>query len=243
MSPIFGSSRRTFLAATGATLVGAGAALAAPAKERLWPAKKHGPDDDVSPTEDLMREHGVLRRVLLVYEELIRRIDLRRDWRVDLLANSAAIIRNFIEDYHERDEEQYLFPRFKKGTPLGALVAVLTEQHQVGRRLTDQLIAVARLSTMATNDGQVQARTCMQQFIHMYEPHAAREDTVLFPAFRALASAKELDELQVLFEKKEDELPHGGFEKVLGDVGAIEHELGIDDLASMTPTLPPAPRK
>ncbi len=114
-------------------------------------------------------------------------------------------------------------------------MAVLAAQHAVGRRLTDSLIDVARPSQLGTNDGQQRARSCMQQFVHMYEPHAAREDTVLFPAFRALISAKELDELQDLFEKKEDSLPHGGFEKMIVAVAAIEHELGIDDLAKMTP--------
>ena len=32
-----------------------------------------GPEEEVSPNEDLMREHGVLDRVLLVYEEAMRR--------------------------------------------------------------------------------------------------------------------------------------------------------------------------
>ena len=36
-------------------------------------------------------------------------------------------------------------------------------------------------------------------FVRMYEPHEAREDTVVFPAFRALLSADELDELASTF--------------------------------------------
>ena len=35
------------------------------------------PDEDVSAVEDLMREHGVLRRILLVYEECLRRIETK----------------------------------------------------------------------------------------------------------------------------------------------------------------------
>src|SRR5437870_5015742 len=30
------------------------------------------PEEDVSPAEDLMREHGVLKRVMLVYDEVLR---------------------------------------------------------------------------------------------------------------------------------------------------------------------------
>ena len=36
-------------------------------------------EEEVSPPEDLMREHGILKRVLLVYEEAIRRIDTNQD--------------------------------------------------------------------------------------------------------------------------------------------------------------------
>jgi len=46
----------------------------------------------------------------------------------------------------------------------------------------------------------------MRQFIRMYNPHEAREDTVLFPAFRGIVSAHEFDSLGEDFEKKEDEL-------------------------------------
>ena len=46
----------------------------------LWPAlaagKKPKKEElEVSPGEDLMREHGVLNRVLLIYEEISRRLD------------------------------------------------------------------------------------------------------------------------------------------------------------------------
>ena len=36
-------------------------------------------EGDIGPTEDLMREHGVLRRVLLIYEEGLRRIAAHQD--------------------------------------------------------------------------------------------------------------------------------------------------------------------
>src|SRR5205814_10273226 len=36
---------------------------------------------EVGPPEDLMREHGVLKRVLLIYGEVLRRIDAKQDFR------------------------------------------------------------------------------------------------------------------------------------------------------------------
>jgi hemerythrin-like domain-containing protein len=76
----------------------------------------------------------------------------------------------------------------------------------------------------------------MHQFIRMYNPHEAREDTVLFPAFRKLVSAHEYDALGEDFENKEHELfGEDGFEKMVGRVSRIEKQLGIYDLAQFTP--------
>jgi hypothetical protein len=69
----------------------------------------------------------------------------------------------------------------------------------------------------------------------MYEPHAAREDTVLFPAFAALVGERQLHELQETFEQKEKALPGGDFEQMVTEVAKIEATLGIGDLAAFTP--------
>jgi hypothetical protein len=70
-------------------------------------------EDDITPTEDLMREHGLLKRVLLVYWEALRRLESKQEFSPDTLKEAAGIIRSFIEDYHEKLEVDYLFPRFR----------------------------------------------------------------------------------------------------------------------------------
>jgi hemerythrin-like domain-containing protein len=75
----------------------------------------------------------------------------------------------------------------------------------------------------------------MQLFIRMYQPHAAREDTVLFPAFKRLVSPKEYDALGDEFEKKEQDLFGGdGFEKNVDLVAGLEKQMGVYDLAQFT---------
>ncbi|MGA8689464.1 MAG: hypothetical protein WB662_06030, partial [Methyloceanibacter sp.] len=49
----------------------------------------------------------------------------------------AKIVREFIEDYHEKQEEDYVFPRFKKAGKMDLLIGILLNQHQAGRRVTD----------------------------------------------------------------------------------------------------------
>jgi hypothetical protein len=96
-----------------------------------------------------MREHGVLKRILLIYGEAIRRIDNNEDLPPEPLADSAKIIRQFVEDYHEKLEEDFLFPRFEKANKLVDLVGVLLHQHQAGRRLTDITIHFATSRALA----------------------------------------------------------------------------------------------
>jgi hemerythrin-like domain-containing protein len=188
---------------------------------------------EVSPTEDLMREHGLLNRVLLIYEESARRLSGKGDLDPRLLADAAGIIKNFIENYHEKLEEDYLFPRFEKAGKLTDLVAVLRQQHQAGRQVTSQ---IQQLATAKTAGDRQKLTTAIAAFIRMYRPHEAREDTVLFPALHEIVSAHEFDALGDDFEKKEHELfGKEGFEGMVVKVGELEKQLGIFDLAKFTP--------
>jgi len=193
-------------------------------------------EDEVSPAEDLMREHGVLKRVLLVYGEAVRRIEAGQELPPDPVADAARVVRSFVEDYHERLEEEYLFPRFRKANTLVELVDVLARQHEAGRRVTDVTMRYCKPGSLRSADERGQLAESMRQFIRMYNPHEAREDTVLFPAFRKIVSGNEYDALGEDFEKKEHELfGEDGFEKMVDRVAGIEKALGIYDLAQFTP--------
>jgi hemerythrin-like domain-containing protein len=193
-------------------------------------------DEGVAPPEDLMREHGVLKRVLLVYEEAIRRIDARQDLPPAAIHDSADIIRRFIEDYHEKLEEDHLFPRFEKANKLVDLTRVLRTQHEAGRRLTARITQLATLQGLKNAADATRLKQAMRQFVRMYSPHEAREDTVLFPELRNIVSRHEFAALGEDFEKKEHELfGEGGFEKMVDRVAAIEKTLGLYDLAQFTP--------
>jgi hemerythrin-like domain-containing protein len=228
--------RRTFLRISGVAGGGLWVPVRAVAQER---GRGRGPEheeEDVAPPEDLMREHGVLKRVMLVYEEAIRRIDSKQDLSPDAVRNSAGIIRTFIEDYHEKLEEDYLFPRFEKANRLTELTHVLRAQHQAGRRVTEQITRLATARTLKDQRATATLRDALHQFVRMYGPHEAREDTVLFPALRTIVSKQEFAALGEEFEKKEHALfGDDGFEKMVDRVASIEKSLGIYELAQFTP--------
>ncbi len=204
----------------------------------LFAAEPKKEEGEVSPAEDLMREHGVLKRVLLVYGEAIRRIETNEDLPPETVMDSAKIIRNFIEDYHEKLEEDFLFPRFKKAGKLVDLVDVLLQQHQGGRKVTDITMQFATDQALKNSDERRKLADSLRQFIRMYNPHEAREDTILFPEFRKIVSKNEYDSLGEDFEKKEHELfGEDGFERMVDKVAGIEKKLGIYDLAQFTPNV------
>src|SRR6184192_2836467 len=183
-----------------------------------------------------MREHGVLKRILLVYGEALRRMDANEDLSPEPLAGSAKIIREFAEDYHEKLEENFLFPRFKKAGKLVDLVDVLLQQHQGRRKVTDITMQFATDQALKNSDERRKLADSLRQFIRMYNPHEAREDTILFPEFRKIVSKNEYDSLGEDFEKKEHELfGEDGFEKMVDKVAGIEKKLGVYDLAQFTP--------
>jgi hemerythrin-like domain-containing protein len=222
--------RRSFLAGTSAlitaSMVQPLSSLAAQAKG----AKKQEEEEDVSTNEDLMREHGVLNRVLLIYGEAIRRIEGKEKFDTGVITKSAGLIKSFIEDYHEKLEENHLFPRFEKAGKLVDLVKTLRAQHAAGRNVTDSILA-------SVKGGDLQATsTSLAAFVRMYRPHEAREDTVLFPALHEIVSRHEYDALGEQFEAIERKTFGGdGFDMAVDQVTALEKQLGIYDLAQFTP--------
>lgn len=201
--------------------------------------EKEEEDDEeaqkVSPPEDLMQEHGLLNRILLIYDFCKMRLHDKDDFPKETLVNAANIIRTFVEDYHEKQEENYLFPRFRKANQLTGLVQVLLQQHHTGRLLTDQIISLSKSMNPSDTENQQLIRS-LTDFNNMYRPHEAREDTILFPAFRKIVSRHEYDALGEEFEKNEHKLfGQAGFEGMVEQVEAIEKTLGIYELAQFTP--------
>ncbi|GAA4633125.1 hemerythrin domain-containing protein [Actinoallomurus vinaceus] len=194
------------------------------------------PAEEVPPTEDLMREHGVLKRVLLIYEEAERRLQHGRDLPPEALRESADIIRTFIEQYHEKLEENYVFPRLRKAGRLVDTVAVLTTQHEMGRILTRRILAGATAQGLADEHTRERVVNAMRSFDRMYAPHEAREDTVVFPTFRDIMPAREFAEMGERFEDEEHRrFGAAGFTGVVDRVAGIERKLDIYQLSKFTP--------
>jgi hemerythrin-like domain-containing protein len=237
MSQLTTSRRRLVLAAGSLSAGLVGVALAgAEIHEEVAEA-------EVTANEDLMREHGIIRRALFVYTAAGARA--RHDPSsipLPSLLDTAKLFREFAEDYHERGlEETHIFPvvRLLK-TPVAQLPDVLLAQHQRGREITDYIHKVAAGRAFAASEAERFAAT-LDAFVTMYGPHAAREDTVLFPAWKAALGGKRYDEMGDQFEELEQRMfGHDGFDDALDRIVKIEAAFGLSDLAVVTAPPPPA---
>jgi hemerythrin-like domain-containing protein len=198
--------------------------------------------EEVTASEDLMREHGVLRRALLVYAEAAVR--LRRNPGAvppDALQNTAKLFRTFGEDYHEKKlEEAFIFPAVKAaGGPAAAYPDVLIVQHERGREITDYILSVTQRVKLGANAAPLAA--VLEAFARMYQHHAAREDTIIFPAWKATVTDKQYDELSDRFEEIEhQQFGMDGFEDAVKQISEIETSLGLADIAQFTAPPPPS---
>ena len=191
----------------------------------------------VSPAEYLMREHSVLNRVLLIYDHHLQLLAAKKPFDGSVLANAADIVLHFVEEYHEKLEEDYLFPRFRKVKKLLNLVDTLQAQHKAGRELTAHIRELSGLASFkyVSSDSE-KLEDVLTSFLRMYRPHESREDTVLFPAFRSIISPREYAALGDEFEKRETRLlGSDGFFHVVDRVTTLEKRLGIYELAQFTP--------
>jgi hemerythrin-like domain-containing protein len=196
--------------------------------------KKAGADEAAAPPEQLMRGHAILARVLLIYENGVRRAGQGEDIDPAVFTRAAEITKRFIHDHQEKVEEELVFAQFKKAGRMVELVGVLASQHGAGAKLTDKILAAA---PQARNKEPREAMgRDVQALCAMYRPHMAREATDVFPTLRHLVTADEYAEIADEMMKRERQaVGADGFEKVAKQVAEVEQVIGIQDIGVFTP--------
>jgi len=229
MDITLGTRRRWLLGTAGALL------LATPAlAQQATPSKIKATEGGITATERLMRDSGLLLRLLAIYEAGGRRLGGGEDIEPIIFTQAAETMRDFVHDYHEKQEETQVFPRFKKAGRMVELIDVMQAQHASGQRLTARILELAPKS--ATKNERQAMIEAMQAASVLYRPHVARELTDVWPTLRTLLTPNEFDELSATLEKDETEkLGKDGFDKVAKKVEALEKRIGINDISQFTP--------
>ncbi len=227
-------SRRNFLVKSGILI----AATSLFGTACSGAGEKEKKEREVPPTEDLMREHGVLGRIMLIYDEIGIRLKQGEEFPLPVLAEASLIIRQFMQDYHEKNEQFHLFNRISNAGKLVELVAILYQQHLAGRKLIDTVSILSTEGNLRNPSVRLRLAELLNTFNQVYRRHAAWEDTVLFPVFRSIISPKDFAAVGEAFEKEEEKLfGPDGFEKIVGQVAECEKKLAIYDLKQFIPKL------
>jgi hemerythrin-like domain-containing protein len=229
MDITLGTRRRWLIGTAGALLV-ATPALA----QQGTPTKTKATEGGITATERLMRDSGVLLRILSIYEAGGRRIGGGEDIEPAIFTQAAETMRDFVHAYHEKQEEAQVFSRFKKAGRMVELVDTMQAQHAAGQKLTERILELAPKS--ATKNERQAMIEAMQASIVLYRPYVARELTDVLPTLRTLVTPNEFDELSAALEKDETEkFGKDGFDKMAKKVEALEKRIGINDLSQFTP--------
>jgi len=196
--------------------------------------------EEIPPTEDLMREHGILKRILLIYNDVVRRLIGQNPYDPQtiqaVLYHTASISHRFIEEYHQKLEEDYVFPEFLRANKHVDLVQVLQTQHQAAEHITKQILNFSATFNTCHFQHRYYIAHLLSLYIRMYEPHEAREDTVLFPALRDVVGPEEFKQMGEKFEEIEHErFGEEGFQRFVNQIAEIEKVLGIYELSQFTP--------
>jgi hemerythrin-like domain-containing protein len=188
-----------------------------------------------SPAESLMRDHGAVVRLLLIYDECARRLEAPGELRPDVVPSTARIVRTFVHGFHEQVEESFVFPRFEQALSHVDLVRSLKEQHAVGRRVTAAIEQMTTSGPVQKKDERKRLSALLRGFTRMARPHHAREDTVLFPDLRTLLAPPDLEATAAQIDQRSIELlGDGAFDKMLVEIDQLELALDIHDLSQLT---------
>src|SRR5690348_9512355 len=152
-------ARRSLIVAAPPLLAAGAAALAA--GKRTPKTKPKAEEKATGAVEDLMREHGILRRCILAWRESAGRLRIEpEDVDASALNDTAKLFRSFGEDYHEKKlEEVHIFPRVRRAVAgAEASVSVLLAQHARGREITDYILSVTGGAHVPAGDTEMLAR-------------------------------------------------------------------------------------
>jgi len=183
--------------------------------------------------ESLMRGHGLLTRSLIVSDLIKQRIAKGQETDPALVLDTASIFRNYLQEFHDKAEEKFLYASMETNNVCFAAIQELKVQHGTGLELTRRITNLAKAGKM-----NAELAGYLGDFVKMYTHHAAYEDTIVFPAFEGMEKRNDLAEISASFDQEEKRvLGRNGFNDFLNLVAKVEKKLGIYELSSSTPQL------
>jgi hemerythrin-like domain-containing protein len=205
------------------------------------PLKEKGEEleeEESSPTEDLMREHGVVERILLIYQRILEKAITGQEIDISAINRASQMVDMYVSNHHEKDEEEYIFPKFREANYIVEIVDTLENQHDVARELNRQIMDLSSQGADISQEDLVRLLDRCGMYINMYLPHISRENTIVFPTFFDIVSNEYIQDIKEKMEDEEEQaLGDTGFRGLVGRVSEIEKQVGCHDLEQYTANL------
>ena len=178
-------------------------------------------------TEILMEEHRAIERVLCSLERASTRLSRGEDVYLRFFSGCSAFFKGFVDSYHHKKEEQFLFPALvQNGLPKDTgPVAIMLAEHAQGRHLA-QLLGTATLKLQAGDERRrEQVILSATDYIKLFRQHIYKEEFLLSPLAERVIPVEQQANLGQSFERMQvEEFGEDVHEKYFGLAQRLEKE-------------------
>ena len=133
-------------------------------------------------TVELREEHQLILKVVGVLEEIMNRGSTAAELDLAGVSDCITFFRQFTDACHHGKEEGLLFPELEaQGMPVhGGPIAVMLEEHRIGRALVGRMAESAEALGDEREDGFERLQRAARDYVELLRGHILKEDGVLF---------------------------------------------------------------
>jgi hemerythrin-like domain-containing protein len=158
----------------------------------------------MQPTDELMNEHRVIERMLVVVSNACDRLENGQEVEQELFVGAADFFKNFADRCHHGKEEKLLFVKMQERGVSGEVgpIAVMLREHQDGRGHVRKIAELsATKMNQKTKDGLVRVG---RAYVDLLSKHIQKEDNILYPMANQILTKEDQEELAKGFEEVEE---------------------------------------
>jgi len=186
--------------------------------------------EKMPPTEELAFEHGVLTRIMLAINNVLKKAGKSPKTSLRPIYQACEMFQQAVIDHHMKIEEEHVYPKFED-TELADCVGLLKAQHDEARKLIARMTGLSK----GGRPDMDQLNATFRDFHDMIVAHAAWEETVLFPAMEGTWPDKELRDLREMQEDQEEKMfGKDAAKTIYSKLTELESSCGIEGLRDFT---------
>lgn len=203
--------------------------------EPVPPLRQGELSQNISPTEQLSREHAILMRLLIAIENVLVKASANVGTDLMPINRAASMINDVVCGHHMRFEESYVYPRVRESGNLVDFVNLLQDQHNEARDAVRRIMDLTRTGRVddVVQMGELVALCKAADF--MFRAHIAWEESVLFTALYDLAPTTYFEDLQhKMLGEERSMFGSKGLQQLYEDLADVERAAGTEHPSMFT---------